>query len=333
MSSVPRSFEVYSMAQLCAYRDFEIRREGPRRSQPRLHRHDYFQVHFHIAGPAQMHLADASRPLAPGMLSFILPDRLHYMTHPPGSKYYVMSFGLQFLRADLCASFLELEDIPLWRAPELAPFRFQDAMDFQLEGEQMGTAVSLCEQMLQENEARSFYSLEWIRSHLFALIGLVARKHAQDFQQSKAEHQTRMSRSAAVRRVDRFLRESYMNRVTLDDAAQAVCLSPNYLSHLLKRERGKSFLDLLAGLRMDAAKALLRTTDLRVADVAARSGFKDEAYFSRRFRQIEGCAPTEFRELELLKGPQGDVRTELPASQPPPAKRKKPACAIGRWPS
>lgn len=285
------------MAQLCAHRDFEIRREGPRRSQPRLHRHDYFQIHVHLEGPAQMHLADQSRPLAPGVLSFMLPDRLHFLSHPPGSRYYVVSFGLQFLRPDLGASPLELEDIPLRRAPELAPFRFQDCMDFQLEAGELAQAVSLCEAMLAENTARGFYSLEWIRSHLLALIGLVVRKYAPEFQQAKAEQHTHLRRSAAVRRVDRFLRENYMNRIMLEDAARAVCLSPNYLSHLLKREFGKSFLELLSGLRIEAAKALLRTTTLRVADIAARTGFEDEAYFSRRFRQIEGCAPTEFREL------------------------------------
>ncbi len=284
------------MSQLCAHSDFDVRREGSPRSERRLHRHDYFQIHVHLEGPAQMHLGASTRPLAPGVLSFILPDRLHYVSHLPGSKYYVLSFGLKFLRNDLDAGPLELEDIPLQRAPELAPFQFQDSLDFQLDAAEMAKTVSLCEAMLAENMAREFFSMELIRSHMLALIGLVCRKYASRFEQSAAEQQTRMSRSAAVKRIDKFLRDNYMRRLMLEDLANAACLSPNYLSHLLKREFGKSFVDLLTGLRMEAAKALLLNSTLRVAEIADQCGFSDEAYFSRRFRQMEGCTPTAFRE-------------------------------------
>ncbi len=283
------------MAQLCDHADFDIRREGPRRSRPRLHRHDYFQLHLQVAGPAQMHLATSSRALAPGAVTFVLPDRVHYHEHPATSRYYVLSFGLRFLRGDLDAGPLELEDVPLRRAPELAPFQLQDAMDFELDAGELAVAVDLCESMLRENTARGFYSLEMIRSHLLALIGLVCRKYADRFDQGMSDRQKHLSRNAAVLRVVKFLRENYMRKIMLEEVAAAVCLSPNYLSHLVKRELGKSFLDLLTAMRMDAARPLLLGTSQRVSEIAIRVGFEDEAYFSRRFRQLEGCTPTEFR--------------------------------------
>lgn len=295
------TFKTYSMAQLCDHADFDVRREGPRRSEARLHRHDYFQIHLQVEGPAQMYLAASARALSPGVASFILPDRVHYHSHAPGSRYYVISFGLKFLRADLDAGPHELEDVPLQRAPELAPFQFQDALDFQLDLDELATAVGLCEAMISENLGRGFFAMEMIRSQLLALIGLVCRKYAGRFQQGMAEQQGRLSRSAAVRRVLKFLRENYMRRVLLEDAAGAACLSPSHLSHLVRRELGKSFVDLLTGLRMEAAKPLLLGTSLRVSDIAAQVGFDDEAYFSRRFRQLEGCTPREFRG-QLVEG-------------------------------
>ncbi|MEO8280054.1 MAG: helix-turn-helix transcriptional regulator [Ideonella sp.] len=86
-----------------------------------------------------------------------------------------------------------------------------------------------------------------------------------------------------------------MRRIMLEDVASAACLSPNYVSHLVKRELGKSFVDLLTCMRMDAAKPLLLSTTHRVSEIADQVGFDDEAHFSRRFRQLEGCTPTEFR--------------------------------------
>ncbi|CAN5469709.1 AraC family transcriptional regulator [soil metagenome] len=294
-SPQPQPFSTYSMVQLCDHSDFDIRREGPRRSQPRLHRHDYFQIHLQVEGSAQMHLAASTRPLVPGIVSFILPDKVHYHSHPPGSRYYVLSFGLRFLRPDLDVGALDLEDVPLQRAPELAPFQFQDGLNYALDETELRRASELCEAMLDENSARRFFSMEMIRSHLLALIGIVCRKHADAFRQTNVEQHRGQSRSATVKRVVKFLRENYMRRIMLEDVANAVCLSPNYLSHLLKRELGKSFVDVLTGLRMDAAKPLLLGTPLRVSEIADQIGFDDEAYFARRFRQLEGCTPSEFR--------------------------------------
>jgi hypothetical protein len=62
VSSPPRAFSTYSMAQLCDHADFDVRREGPRRSEARLHRHDYFQVHLHVEGPASRSLRKNFNP-------------------------------------------------------------------------------------------------------------------------------------------------------------------------------------------------------------------------------------------------------------------------------
>lgn len=289
------------MVQLCDHADFDIRREGPRRSEPRLHRHDYFQIHLQVEGTGQMHLAASTRTLHPGVVSFVLPDRVHFHSHPPGSRYFVLSYGLRFLRPDLDAGPFDLEDVPLHQAPELAPFQFQEALTYALDGVELARAVELCDAMLAENSSRRFFSMEMIRSHLLAFIGIVCRKHADTFRQTNAEQHRGQSRSATVKRVVKFLRENYTRRIMLEDVANAVCLSPNYLSHLLKRELGKPFIDVLTGLRMDAAKPLLLATQLRVSEIANQIGFYDEAYFARRFRQLEGCTPSEFRD-QLIDG-------------------------------
>jgi AraC-like DNA-binding protein len=47
--------------------------------------------------------------------------------------------------------------------------------------------------------------------------------------------------------------------------------------------------------RIDAACKLLLETDLTLAAIAERLGFANEFHFSRRFKQIAGLAPREFR--------------------------------------
>ena len=58
---------------------------------------------------------------------------------------------------------------------------------------------------------------------------------------------------------------------------------------------GMSPREFLVRSRLDAAKALLRMSDLPVGEIAVRLGFCDIYHFSRRFRGHVGCAPTAYR--------------------------------------
>src|SRR3970282_387457 len=114
--------------------EFGIRDEKSVTRIAEAHRHEYFQLQLNLAGETEHHIAATARPLGPGYLSFVLPYRVHRVTHPPGSRFYVISFSLRFLRPELDVDPLDLEDVPLARAPELAPFLFQEYMDFRLAG-------------------------------------------------------------------------------------------------------------------------------------------------------------------------------------------------------
>ena len=48
-------------------------------------------------------------------------------------------------------------------------------------------------------------------------------------------------------------------------------------------------------VRINAAKTLLRTTDRRVTDIAAETGFCDHSHFIKTFRAATGMTPNEFR--------------------------------------
>jgi AraC-like DNA-binding protein len=110
-----------------------------------------------------------------------------------------------------------------------------------------------------------------------------------------AKQAQRTSRRDALARVMRHVREHIAQRIQLADVAAAADLSPNYLAHLIKKETGKTFVDLVTERRMEKACELLSHTTLRIGEVAQAVGFEDEAYFARRFRQRYATAPRQFR--------------------------------------
>jgi AraC family transcriptional regulator, arabinose operon regulatory protein len=58
----------------------------------------------------------------------------------------------------------------------------------------------------------------------------------------------------------------------------------------------------LARYRLDRVRELLLSTDLTVAEIAARTGFRDPFYLSHAFRQAEGMSPSVDRRTKDFAG-------------------------------
>jgi len=120
----------YGMSERADHLDFDIRPQLVRPPLMRAHRHEYFQIQISLQGDTEQNIAGTVRPFRRGYLSFILPYRVHVIPHPEGSRYVIINMSQQFLRPGLDVDPLDLEDVPLTRAPELAPFLFQEYADF-----------------------------------------------------------------------------------------------------------------------------------------------------------------------------------------------------------
>ena len=72
-------------------------------------------------------------------------------------------------------------------------------------------------------------------------------------------------------------------------------LTPNYFSTLFHQEVGVTFRDFLTNLRIDRAKVLLCTTNIKISEIAFYCGYKDAHYFSYIFKKKVGQTPSQFR--------------------------------------
>ena len=97
--------------------------------------------------------------------------------------------------------------------------------------------------------------------------------------------------SETLRRVKHYLDQNYREQVTLKDAAAFANLSPSYLSRRFHREYGIGFSAYLTARRLEAARHLLRDTNLQLEEVALRCGFSSGTYFIKVFRRHCGATP------------------------------------------
>ncbi|MCC6489414.1 MAG: helix-turn-helix domain-containing protein [Candidatus Hydrogenedentes bacterium] len=82
---------------------------------------------------------------------------------------------------------------------------------------------------------------------------------------------------------------------TVKSVAEAAHVTPNHFSMLFRKHTGQTFREFLSEQRCFLACDLLRDVRIPVGEVARRAGFRDSAYFSRRFKTVTGKSPTEWR--------------------------------------
>lgn len=96
-----------------------------------------------------------------------------------------------------------------------------------------------------------------------------------------------------------YIRNHYQEGVSLEEVADSLDITPEYLSTLFNREMGENFTSFLKKFRMSHAKRLLRSTDKKISDIAFEVGYSDPKYFSRVFKTEEGISPGEYRTLNI----------------------------------
>ena len=98
-----------------------------------------------------------------------------------------------------------------------------------------------------------------------------------------------------IMRAKEYIDLNYRRKFTLTDMANALYISPNYLSDLFKKHTGMKFSDYLLEVRMEKSKEYLMDIQYKVGDISALVGFSDARYFSSTFRRRYGMSPLEFR--------------------------------------
>lgn len=99
-----------------------------------------------------------------------------------------------------------------------------------------------------------------------------------------------------IRVLHQYVNDYLHEELSLTRLSEVVYLSPPYLSRLYKQLTGTNLLDYLTDVRIAKAKHLLKTTELKVHEIAARVGFESAPYFTRLFKKVTNFTPKDYRD-------------------------------------
>jgi len=100
---------------------------------------------------------------------------------------------------------------------------------------------------------------------------------------------------ARLRKIRELVQERIEEDLSLEEMARTVGLSTAHFSQVFRNTTGQTPHQCLLWYRVQRAKEMLRSAEMRVLDVAIACGFKTQQHFARVFRQMCGASPMEYR--------------------------------------
>lgn len=101
--------------------------------------------------------------------------------------------------------------------------------------------------------------------------------------------------SLAVKKAQSMIHEFYADGITLNEIADRLNLSQEYLGTQFHKELGENFSSYIRNYRLGKAKELLIGTQLKQYEIAGKVGYTDAKYFARVFKECIGMSPAEYR--------------------------------------
>jgi AraC family transcriptional regulator len=98
-----------------------------------------------------------------------------------------------------------------------------------------------------------------------------------------------------LRRVTEFIEENLERDLTLTEIAEAIDLSQYHFARAFKQTTGQTPIQFLMQRRVEAAKQLLIERDWPIAEIALRTGFKNQSHFTTLFRKSTTLTPRAYR--------------------------------------
>ena len=94
--------------------------------------------------------------------------------------------------------------------------------------------------------------------------------------------------------IKKYVVSHIYEKITQREIASLFGITPNYLSILFKKHNDLCFNDYVNHAKIEVAKDLLCNQNLKIYEVAERLSFSNEFYFSKVFKNIVGCSPSQY---------------------------------------
>lgn len=246
--------------------------------------HDYVELAFILSGEGKYRLDDRIYPVQEGDLIVINPGVRHQAIFCPEAEVPTTEFFVGF--SDIRITGCQTNFMPCPEGKHI----------LHTEGELRQRLMKICASMEAENAVRRQGRYFMLKSYLIQILLLVIREQCEPMERPKGRAFESANKKYVVEQILSYVEEHYSEKISLDQIAENMYLSPYYVSRIFKSETGSAPIRHLINIRLEKARELLEGGyQGSIQEVAARVGYDDAYHFSRLFKKRYGISPSQAR--------------------------------------
>lgn len=251
------------------------------------HCHDFIEIVIILKGKGHFIINDEKVLVSEGNVLILNPGTYHRSI--PDSPH------------TLTECYLAFTDVDFVNAPRnFFPFFHGQKMLGKLPERVKKEIFQLCCSIDRESQSRNPGRYFMLKAYLIQVICLLLRFDRQEEiadQHCLAGYEFKSpNKKYVVQQIMKYMENHYKEKISLDQIAKNMYLSPFYISKLFKSETGDTPINYLISLRMEKAKELLdQNSTLSIQEAAAAVGYEDAYHFSKLFKKYYGLSPLYYK--------------------------------------
>lgn len=245
------------------------------------HSHDHLEIAFMMSGVGKYRINGDIHDVGEGDLMIFNPGTYHQclVTDTTNSltEFFVGASDIHFIN-------LSENCIPL-------P---QEGIIVHTSGEFRQKLFKICASMEAENAVCWQGRYFMMKTYLMQLILLIVKQQFRPVELKTGYAFESVNKKYVVEQIVSYLDDHYADKISLDQIAENMYLSPFYISKIFKSETGDTPIRHLINLRLEKAMELLQNGFKgSIKDVAVSVGYEDAYHFSKLFKKRYGIPPSK----------------------------------------
>ncbi len=261
------------------------------------HSHEFIELVYVVGGNGMHCFEGTLYEIKAGDVFIINPGETHSYALEAGDKIEIINclFMPSFIPDTLLR---ELEITGSMDYFYVHPFlsddiRFNHRLN--VSGREAAHVLALLEDMIREIGSAGMGHKTIIRLKLIELLVLLSRYYNHMGMQQKVLPLRKQESQMTARRIHGYMERNYDKKISLQSLSELFNISTRQLNRLVRREYGRSVIEILHDIRIGRARHLLLDTEEKVIAIAAMVGYDDPSFFSRLFQRLTGCSPSQYR--------------------------------------
>jgi len=251
----------------------------------RWHAHDDYELHFIVATTGKVFVGDYIGTYSPGQLILTGPRLPHnWVCKVDQEPAEVRDMVIRF---DHESFSLGLKIIP--ELAEILPMltRAKSGVEF------LNQDPDYLNEIFQK--VRDSHGLQRVIIAL-PLLSKLANSHDYRLLSTvQIDHKSSDTLQRKINTVVDYVSQNHSQNISLSDVASLIGMSDSHFSRFFKKSTGNRFIEFVNQVRIGRACTLLAETDGQIANICFEVGFNNVANFNRRFQELKGSTPRDFR--------------------------------------